>query len=45
MIISTHIGVTIGKQSTTCGNVLEFEPVVLAEWTHVVMILVIQLSS
>jgi hypothetical protein len=40
MIISTRVGVTIGKQSTSCGNVLEFETVVPAEWTRVIMILV-----
>ena len=45
MIISTRVGVTVGKQSTTCGSVLGFETVIPAEWTRVIMILVIKLSS
>jgi hypothetical protein len=40
MIISKRVGVTIGNQSTSCGNVLEFKTVVPAEWTRVIMILV-----
>jgi hypothetical protein len=45
MMISTRLGVTIGKQSTTCGNVWGLETLIYAEWTRVIMMLVIQLSS
>jgi len=45
MMISTRLGITIGNQSTTCGNVWGFNPVIPAEWIRVIMMLVIQLSS